>query len=208
MRVPSVWSLDDAGGNSFIQSQSTQLINFGRSAGTTRIRSGATDLIHTKETNDYTIWDASNLSDPVTKSGDNIFTGNNSFTAGQFNVGSFIIGSDNEVAVNLSVTEGGTTTVNGSLVVNAMGSLPVIINNSDSNGTDVIQTFRVQGYNRFLVGWSETSGGPFIQRSSDNSCILIKSDGAYWGSSLGSSSLKKLATQEWVLEQLEALKTS
>lgn len=101
-----------------------------------------------------------------------------------------------------------TTTVNGSLVVNAMGSLPVIINNSDSNGTDVIQTFRVQGYNRFLVGWSETSGGPFIQRSSDNSCILIKSDGAYWGSSLGSSSLKKLATQEWVLEQLEALKTS
>ena len=101
-----------------------------------------------------------------------------------------------------------TTTVNGSLVVSAMGSLPVIINNSDSNGTDVIQTFRVQGYNRFLVGWSETSGGPFIQRSSDNSCILIKSDGAYWGSSLGASALKKLATQEWVLEQLEALKTS
>lgn len=101
-----------------------------------------------------------------------------------------------------------TTTVNGSLVVSAMGSLPVIINNSDSNGTDVIQTFRVQGYNRFLVGWSETSGGPFIQRSSDNSCILIKSDGAYWGSSLGASAIKKLATQEWVLEQLEALKTS
>ena len=93
MRVPSVWSLDDAGGNSFIQSQSTQLINFGRSAGTTRIRSGATDLIHTKETNDYTIWDASNLSDPVTKSGDNIFTGNNSFTAGQFSVGSFMVSS-------------------------------------------------------------------------------------------------------------------
>lgn len=101
-----------------------------------------------------------------------------------------------------------TTTVNGSLVVSAMGSLPVIINNSDSNGTDVIQTFRVQGYNRFLVGWSETSGGPFIQRSGDNSCILIKSDGAYWGSSLGASAIKKLATQEWVLEQLEALKTS
>ena len=58
------------------------------------------------------------------------------------------------------------------------------------------------------MGWSETSGGPFIQRSSDNSCILIKSDGAYWGSSLGASAIKKLATQEWVLEQLEALKTS
>lgn len=65
MRVPSVWSLDDAGGNSFIQSQSTQLINFGRSAGTTKIRSGVTDLIHTKETTDYTIWDASNLTSPL-----------------------------------------------------------------------------------------------------------------------------------------------
>lgn len=102
-------------------------------------------------------------------------------------------------------SKGGTI---GSLTISGMGSNPFVINNYDTNGTDIIQTFRVQGYNRFLVGWSETSGGPFIQRSSDNSCILIKSDGAYWGSSLGASALKKLATQEWVLEQLEALKTS
>ena len=102
-------------------------------------------------------------------------------------------------------SKGGTI---GSLTISGMGSTPFVINNYDTNGTDVIQTFRVQGYNRFLVGWSETNGGPFIQRSSDNSCILIKSDGAYWGSSLGASALKKLATQEWVLEQLEALKTS
>ena len=102
-------------------------------------------------------------------------------------------------------SKGGTI---GSLTISGMGSNPFVINNHDTNGTDIIQIFRVQGYNKFLVGWSETSGGPFIQRSSDNSCILIKSDGAYWGSSLGSSSLKKLATQEWVLEQLEALKTS
>lgn len=104
------------------------------------------------------------------------------------------------------ITERGGTI--GPLTISGMGSTPFVINNYDTNGTDVIQTFRVQGYNRFLVGWSETSGGPFIQRSSDNSCILIKSDGAYWGSSLGASALKKLATQEWVLEQLEALKTS
>lgn len=102
-------------------------------------------------------------------------------------------------------SKGGTI---GSLTISGMGSSPFVINNYDTNGTDIIQTFRVQGYNRFLVGWSETSGGPFIQRSSDNSCILIKSDGAYWGSSLDASALKKLATQEWVLEQLEALKTS
>lgn len=104
------------------------------------------------------------------------------------------------------ITEKGGTI--GPLTISGMGSSPFVVNNYDTNGTDIYQIFRVQGYNRFLVGWSETSGGPFIQRSSDNSCILIKSDGAYWGSNLGSSSLKKLATQEWVLEQLEALKTS
>lgn len=104
------------------------------------------------------------------------------------------------------ITEKGGTI--GPLTISGMGSTPFVINNYDTNGTDIVQIFRVQGYNKFLVGWSETSGGPFIQRSSDNSCILIKSDGAYWGSSLGASALKKLATQEWVLEQLEALKTS
>lgn len=104
------------------------------------------------------------------------------------------------------ITEKGGTI--GPLTISGMGSTPFVINNHDTNGTDIVQIFRVQGYNKFLVGWSETSGGPFIQRSSDNSCILIKSDGAYWGSSLGASALKKLATQEWVLEQLEALKTS
>ena len=96
----------------------------------------------------------------------------------------------------------------GPLTISGNGSTPFVINNHNPDGTDIIQIFRVQGYNRFLVGWSETSGGPFIQRSSDNSCILIKSDGAYWGSSLDASAIKKLATQEWVLEQLEALKTS
>lgn len=104
------------------------------------------------------------------------------------------------------ITEKGGTI--GPLTISGMGSSPFVVNNYDTNGTDICQIFRVQGYNRFLVGWSETSGGPFIQRSGDNSCILIKSDGAYWGSSLGASAIKKLATQEWVLEQLEALKTS
>lgn len=106
---------------------------------------------------------------------------------------------------NVLTSKGGTI---GPLTISGMGSSPFVVNNYDTNGTDIYQIFRVQGYNRFLVGWSETSGGPFIQRSSDNSCILIKSDGAYWGSSLDASAIKKLATQEWVLEQLEALKTS
>lgn len=473
MRVPSVWSLDDAGGNSFIQSQSTQLINFGRSAGTTRIRSGATDLIHTKETNDYRILDESNwqgvatngnvaalsfdennypalvglggtsylytrvtgngllpniqtsladggisslgstdwafknayisnvyannyyfgttgmhlegnadeisllntgvakklkigsllvsanyanttlvptngvyvsgrirsddsimvgynknvtsgllgyglnygntfaagmgseyssgalvlykiLNPNIEKSGYNVprattgtptylkinngtltlgvgetkaYTAGEEVTVTEYNVltskggalstgetldfyagsegagggignctkggiwywfsndGGVVVGNSSATHVTLRtaanqklyhqittgtkyeiITEKGGTI--GSLTISGNGSTPFVINNYDTNGTDIIQIFRVQGYNKFLVGWSETSGGPFIQRSSDNSCILIKSDGAYWGSSLGASALKKLATQEWVLEQLEALKTS
>ena len=60
MRVPSVWSLDDAGGNSLVSAQSTQLAHFGRVIGTTKIRSGNVDLIHTKGTADYKILDESN----------------------------------------------------------------------------------------------------------------------------------------------------
>lgn len=60
MRVPSAWSLDDAGGNSLVWTQSTQLAHFGRAIGTTKIRSGNVDLIHTKGTADYKILDESN----------------------------------------------------------------------------------------------------------------------------------------------------
>lgn len=37
----------------------------GRAAGTTKIRSGNTDLIHTKGSTEYIIWDKSNLPNPV-----------------------------------------------------------------------------------------------------------------------------------------------
>lgn len=60
MRVPSAWSLDDAAGNSLVWTQSTQLAHFGRAMGTTKIRSGNVDLIHTKGTTDYKILDESN----------------------------------------------------------------------------------------------------------------------------------------------------
>lgn len=62
MRVPSVWSLDDAGGNSLVWTQSAQLAHFGRATGTTKIRSGNVDLLHTKGTTDYKILDESNYS--------------------------------------------------------------------------------------------------------------------------------------------------
>lgn len=62
MKVPSVWSLDDADGNPLIWTQSTQLAHIGRATGTTKIRSGAVDLIHTKGATDYKILDESNYS--------------------------------------------------------------------------------------------------------------------------------------------------
>lgn len=60
MQVPLVWSLDDTNGNALVWSQSATLANLGRATGTTKIRSGAVDLIHTKETTDYKILDESN----------------------------------------------------------------------------------------------------------------------------------------------------
>lgn len=79
---------------------------------------------------------------------------------------------------------GGTV---GQLVVSKTGSTPLIVNNSDTGGTDVIQTFRVKGANKFLFGWSENGGGAFIQRSDNNRCMVLMSDGLYTGSVLGNT---------------------
>lgn len=62
MQVPLVWSLDDLNGNSLVWSQAWDLVNFGRSVGTTKIRSGNVDLIHKKGSTDYKILDESNYS--------------------------------------------------------------------------------------------------------------------------------------------------
>lgn len=80
---------------------------------------------------------------------------------------------------------GGTV---GQLVVSKTGSTPLIVNNSDTGGTDVIQTlFCVKGANKFLFGWSEKGGGAFIQRSDNNRCMVLMSDGLYTGGSLGNT---------------------
>ena len=62
MRVPIAWSLEDASGNALVWTQSENLVNLGRAIGTTKIRSGAVDLIHTKGSTDYKILDESNYS--------------------------------------------------------------------------------------------------------------------------------------------------
>ncbi len=78
-------------------------------------------------------------------------------------------------------------TVSGSLSISPVGSAGFAVNNADTSGVDVIQTFRVKGANKFLFGWSEPGGGAFIQRSDNNRCMVLMSDGLYTGSSLGST---------------------
>lgn len=60
LTVPVAWSLDDSSGNALVWTQSATLVHLGRALGTTKIRSGAVDLIHTKGSTDYKILDESN----------------------------------------------------------------------------------------------------------------------------------------------------
>lgn len=76
-------------------------------------------------------------------------------------------------------------TVSGSLTISPVGSAGFAVNNADTSGVDVIQTFRVKGANKFLLGWSDSGGGAFMQRSDNNRCMVLMSDGLYTGSSLG-----------------------
>lgn len=105
----------------------------------------------------------------------------------------------------LSLTGG---TVSGSLTISPVGSVGFVVNNADTSGVDVIQTFRMKGANKFLLGWSESGGGPFMQRSDNNRCMVLMSDGLYTGSSLGyvarvatMTDLGSYATQSWVTSQ-------
>lgn len=70
--------------------------------------------------------------------------------------------------------------LSGQLTVEYAGSTPLIVNNSYTNGVDSILNFRVKGVNKTLVGYSN-GNGPFIQDASNNRCIIVKSDGAYFG---------------------------
>lgn len=65
LRVPYQWSIDGPDGRAILWSQTSEIVNLGRAAGTTKIRSGNTDLIHTKGSTEYIIWDKSNLPNPV-----------------------------------------------------------------------------------------------------------------------------------------------
>lgn len=84
-------------------------------------------------------------------------------------------------------------TLSGQLIVGYAGSTPLIVNNSYTNGVDSILNFRVKGVNKALVGYSN-GNGPFIQDASNNRCIMVKSDGAYFGTGLGAGTKLALIT--------------
>lgn len=73
------------------------------------IRSNVSDLIHLVNNNgtlnEYSIYDKRNLPDPATKSGDNAFTGTNSFVANKFSVGNFKVDINSNLEVNIPYIE-------------------------------------------------------------------------------------------------------
>ena len=84
-------------------------------------------------------------------------------------------------------------TLSGALTINTVGSVPFIANNNAINGTDVFAYFRVKGANKTSVGYSN-GNGPFIQDATNDRCIMVKSDGVYFGTELGAGTKLALIT--------------
>lgn len=116
LTVPKSWSMID-GENDAITLTSNSSI-FGRISTPLYLRGDNTDLFHTKNSTNYKVWDASNLptpastsdipdvSDMARRSEANTFTANNSFTAGQFSVGNFMVSSSGSFGWNGNVSGG------------------------------------------------------------------------------------------------------
>ena len=118
MEVPSVFTLSTTNGVSKILSASSGRMKFGDYQCECYLESKDVDLIHNKNNVAYKIWDASNLptpastsdipdvSDMARRSEANTFTANNSFTAGQFSVGRFMVSSSGSFGWNGNVSGG------------------------------------------------------------------------------------------------------
>lgn len=116
LTVPESWSMID-GKNDAITLTSNSSI-FGRISTPLYLRGNNTDLFHTKNSVNYKIWDASNLPDPAStsdipdvsdmarRSEANTFTANNTFTAGQFSVGDFMVSSSGSFGWHGNVSRG------------------------------------------------------------------------------------------------------
>ena len=90
---------------------------------------------------------------------------------------------------------GGTLT--GQLMIKYGGNVPLVIDNIDTGSSVSYISVRLKSANKTYIGWSD-SYGPFLQDANTNRCIMVKSDGAYFGTNLGAGS-KLLTTDDNVI---------
>lgn len=112
----------DGTGDTYILRSFNNRLDIGSAALSTRIISNASDLLHHRSDTSYKIWDAYNLPDPATLSGNNVFTGNNTFQAGKFNVGPFEVTSSGSLLSNINTPAGSAWS--RSLVFRANNDIP------------------------------------------------------------------------------------
>lgn len=82
---------------------SNNAIEFGNNKRKIFLRTDNSNIIHYINGSSYSIYDAYNLPDPARLGSNQTFTGNNTFQAGKFNVGSFAVTSSGSLLSNISL---------------------------------------------------------------------------------------------------------
>lgn len=173
LRVPYQWSIDGPDGSAILWSQTSEIVNLGRAAGTTKIRSGNTDLIHTKNSTEYIIWDKSNLPNPA---------------------------STTDLANYLPLA-GGTMT--GSISFNGGTGHIVVGARETSNFVSAVSFNKGSATNSALIGYhstggSDSSGALILVPYSTSADTWAKTVGLYIAKNELLLDGKAIATQEYV----------
>lgn len=159
LRVPYQWSIDGPDGAAIIWSQTSEIVNLGRAAGTTKIRSGNTDLIHTKGSTEYIIWDKSNLPNPA---------------------------STTDLNNYLPLTGG---VLSGTLTINTVGSTTLVINNNDTNGSETFMRVLRKGTPQAAIGFKDGLGAYIYNYNSSKYLFIADDGYARVGTTSGSTRL-------------------
>lgn len=141
------------------------------------VPSGDLTNYYTKTQSDTRYWTKTELVDPATKSGDNTFTGTNTFTAGKYIVqggssSQFLKGDGSLDSTAYLPLSGGT--------ISAANSVPLIINNSVSGGTDCFVRFNLNGTASGAVGFLKNKG-TYLYNYTGSKYLFLRGDGAYFG---------------------------
>lgn len=156
--------------------------------GKAQIYTSDTDVIHFRSTGSYKILDSYNLPDPATKSGNNAFTGTNSFVANKFSVGSFKVDRNSNLEVNIPYKENVTAWERSlSFMYNSLEDTRVSFGSMTSGtaadyayigvGNVNYSTAQYKFYkNRIVIS---NFGGIY---ANDNRVFLVNEDSIYFGS--------------------------